>query len=377
MKVTNKHIKSILEKKEFSQEDLIILLQADKESRNLIFRKSAAVKEKYVGKFTYFRGLIEFSNICRKDCYYCGIRNSNREQERYNLSDEEILKAAEFAYKNRFGSVVLQAGERDDLQFTSRITRLLKKIHQRTGNNMGITLSLGEQSEAVFQEWAEAGAHRYLLRIESSDKDLYYKIHPTDDRHNFEQRLNALRNLQKLGYQTGTGVMLALPFQKIEHLAGDLLFFRDFDIDMVGMGPYIEHTQTPLFVERDQLIPLQERFYLSLKMTAILRIMMKDINIAAATALQAIDPIGREKAIRIGANVLMPNITPSENRKNYRLYENKPCTDEGADDCISCTEARINLSGDEIGYDKRGDAPHYFRRMQKRDPKSEKTKLSV
>jgi len=210
--------------------------------------------------------------------------------------------------------------------------------------------------------WFNAGAHRYLLRIESSNEELYYKIHPKNRQHDFKTRLKALHDLQETGYQTGTGVMIGLPFQTFEHLADDLLFFKDFDVDMIGMGPYIEHTETPLYQHRHELLPLEERFMLTLKMIAILRIMMKDINIAAATALQAIDPVGREKAIKVGANIIMPNITPTINRENYQLYENKPCIDEGADECTNCLGARIAISGDDIGYGEWGDAPHFAAR---------------
>jgi len=364
MKITEVHIKSILTKSELSKEDIVVLLQADKVQRQLIYAKSAEIKEKYIGKYTYFRGLIEFSNLCVKDCYYCGIRRSNRMSERYNLSDEEILSAVDFAYKSHYGSVVLQSGERSDTAFTDRISNLLKTIKSKYNGELGITLSLGEQSLDVYSDWVESGAHRYLLRIESTNKDLYYKIHPQDEGHNYEARMEALRNIKKSGLQTGTGVMIALPYQTYEDLADDLLFFRDFDVDMVGMGPYIEHSETPIFGIAAELMPLTERFDLTMKMIATLRILMKDINIAAATALQAIDPIGREKAIRVGANIIMPNITPSENRKNYQLYENKPCIDEGADDCTSCMEARIQLSGDEIGYGKKGDSPHFFNRIK-------------
>ncbi len=362
MHITENHIKSILEKKEFSKEDITVLLQADKVQRQLIYAKSVEIKEKYIGKYTYFRGLIEFSNLCVKDCYYCGIRKSNQNSERYNLSDEQILQAVAFAHKNKYGSIVLQSGERSDKAFTDRISNLLKTITKNHNGELGITLSLGEQSLDVYSDWVQSGAHRYLLRIESTNRDLYYKIHPNDAAHAYEQRLEALCNTRRAGLQAGTGVMVALPFQTYEDLADDLLFFQNFDVDMVGMGPYIEHSDTPLFGVKAELMPLIDRFDLTMKMIAVLRIMMKDINIAAATALQAIDPIGREKAIRVGANIIMPNITPSENRKNYQLYDNKPCIDEGADDCTTCMEERIQLSGDEIGYGLRGDSPHFFNR---------------
>lgn len=357
-------IAEILNKKTFSKQDIVALLKANKKERQLIFARANQIKEKYVGLKTYYRGLVEFSNKCYKNCYYCGIRAENKNVARYDIDDEQILDAVKFAYENKYASVVFQSGERDDNEFIERIEQLLKKAKEITDNKIGITISLGEQSFETYKKWFAAGAHRYLLRIETSNKALYYKIHPKNNKHNFERRLKALSDLKKAGYQTGTGVMIGLPFQTMEHLADDLLFFKDFDIDMVGMGPFIEHTETPLYKYRDLLLPLNERFVLSLKMIAILRIMMKDINIAAATALQAIDPIGREKALKVGANIIMPNITPTINRENYQLYENKPCIDEGADDCTNCLEARIVIAGDNLGYNEWGDSPHFAKRNQ-------------
>jgi len=361
----NNKIQEILNKDYFSKQDIVVLLKADEKERQLIFNKANQVKEKYVGLKTYYRGLVEFSNQCFKNCYYCGIRAGNKDVNRYDISDEQILEAVKFAYENKYASVVFQAGERDDDIFIERITNLLKKAKKITNNKIGITISLGEQSLETYKKWFDAGAHRYLLRIETTNKELYYKIHPENNKHNFEKRLNALNALKEAGYQTGTGVMIGLPFQTYEHLAEDLLFFKEFDVDMVGMGPYIEHKDTPLFEHKEILLPLKERFYLSLKMIAILRIMMKDINIAAATALQAIDPIGREKALKVGANIIMPNITPTINRENYQLYENKPCIDEAADDCTTCLEARIVIAGDDLGYNEWGDSPHFTKRKEK------------
>lgn len=357
--------KKLLDKDLLSRENLVQMLTARGDERRLIFEKANAVKLETVGKNVYFRGLIEFSNICSKDCYYCGIRKGNKQVARYNLSDDDILEGARFAYENNYGSLVLQGGEIESPAFTRRIETLLKKIKQLSNNELGITLSLGEQSGETYDRWMQAGAHRYLLRIETSSKELYEKIHPRDQYHDFDKRYNCLLTLQELGYQTGTGVMIGLPFQTTEMLVDDLLFMQDFDVDMVGMGPYIEHHETPLYQYRDQLLPIQERFDLALKMIASLRILMKDINIAAATALQAIDPLGREKAVKVGANVIMPNVTPGLYRNDYALYENKPCTDEDPDQCKSCLDARIQLAEGEIGYGKWGDSKHYFQRRGK------------
>lgn len=352
-------IEAILEQKSFSRDDLIFLLNADENQRQKIYSKAAEVKEAVVGRKVYFRGLIEFSNICAKNCFYCGIRRGNKKIDRYYLKSEEVLEAALYAHREKYASLVIQAGERSDPRHVATITSLLKEIHNKTNGEMHITLSLGEQTEETYREWFEAGAHRYLLRIEETDQALYRRLHPDDKLHSFQERLESLHVLRKVGYQVGTGVMIGLPFQTIEHLADDLLFFKELDIDMAGMGPYIEHEDTPLWEYRDQLIPRQERFNLTMKMIALLRLMMPDINIAATTAMQAIDPIGREKALKVGANVIMPNLTPVRYREGYLLYEDKPCVDEEADECKNCLEARIKLSGDEIAYGEWGDSLHF------------------
>lgn len=362
---SNKRIKQILQKDNLSKNDIVQLLESDVTGRNILYEKSALIKEKTVGNKVYYRGLIEFSNICSKDCYYCGIRKSNLKTSRFFLTEEEILSSVQFAIDNDYASIVLQSGERNDAKFVDFVDNILQKISRITPQELGITLSVGEQTQETYHRWFKSGANRFLLRIESSNKDLYKKLHPDNSKHDYNTRLNDLYLLQKIGYQTGTGVMIGLPFQTTEDLADDLLFFKSFDIDMVGMGPYIEHEETPLWKYKDKLLTLEDRFNLSLKMVAILRLLMPDINIAATTALQTIDPIGREKAIKIGANVIMPNITPGKYRSDYLLYQNKPCTEEEAVDCANCLEARIHMTGNKIGYGETGDSIHYHKRQDK------------
>jgi biotin synthase len=357
-------VRAILENEAFSKENIISLLKTEGEERTLLFKKSTEVKEKNIGKKVWFRGLIEFSNVCGKDCLYCGIRKGNKNVTRYNLTDEEILSAAKFAYDNRYGSIALQSGELESDFISDRIENLLHRIKDISKGELGITLSVGEHEPEVYKKWFDAGAHRYLLRVESTNKELYNKIHPNDSKHDFQRRLDCLKSLQDIGYQTGTGVMIGLPFQTTGDLAGDLLFMKEFNIDMCGMGPYVEHADTPLIKHSETLMPLKDRFDLTLKMIAIIRIMMKDINIVAATALQAIDPVGREKAVKIGANILMPNITPGKYRDSYKLYDNKPCTDDSAEDCQSCLEARVTLADADVIYGEWGDSQHYERRRK-------------
>ena len=358
------HIDEILLKGDFTKEDLVALLEADVKDQKKIFTLSSEIKKNFVGNKVYFRGLIELSNICSKDCYYCGIRKGNRSVDRYMVNEDEVMQAARFALENGYGSMVIQSGERSDHKFISTVTDLLHKIKALSDGKLGITLSMGEQTEETYREWFEAGAHRYLIRIETSNRELYYKIHPHDSRHDYDTRLNALKLLRSIGYNVGTGVMIGLPFQTTSDLADDLLFFKEMDIDMCGMGPYIEHEDTPLYAFRNLLMAKNDRFQLSLKMVAILRIMMKDINIAATTAMQALDKLGREKALKAGANILMPNLTPIQYREGYQLYEDKPCIDEEAEQCKTCLEARIHLAGDEIGFGEWGDSKHFAKRKQ-------------
>jgi len=358
-------IETILQKEEFSHSDLCTLLNAKGADRTKLFSLASEIKKQFVGNKVYFRGLVELSNICSKNCLYCGIRAGNTKPDRYMVSEEEVLDAARFALENGYGSMVLQSGERCDERFIETVTGLVSKIKELSDGKLGITLSMGEQTEKTYREWFASGAHRYLIRIETSDRELYYKIHPNNKKHDFDIRINALKMLRKIGYNVGSGVMIGLPFQTIDHLAGDLLFLKQLDVDMVGMGPFIEHEETPLFEFKDQLWPKNERFDISLKMVALLRIMMKDINIAATTAMQAIDNQGREKALKVGANIIMPNLTPLKYREDYLLYEDKPCLDEDASECRNCLEARIHMAGDEIGFNEWGDSKHFAKRKEK------------
>jgi len=351
--------------KHLEKQEIIQLLKVKGEERTALLKRSQETRLKEVGNKVYFRGLVEFSNICAKDCLYCGIRKGNEKVVRYEVTDDEILESCRFAWENNFASVVLQSGELSSPAFVKRVDSLLKKIKQISNNELGITLSCGEQSRETYRRWKESGAHRYLLRIESSNEDLYYKIHPKNENHSFKNRLEALGFLKETGYQVGTGVMVGLPFQTYEDLANDLLFLKKLDIDMCGMGPYLEHEDTPLYEHRHLLKTKQERFDLALNMIAVLRLLMPNINIAAATALQAIDPAGREKALAIGANIIMPNLTPTSYREEYQLYEDKPCLDEDAELCRNCLEARINMSGNEIGYGEWGDSLHFHNRKKK------------
>lgn len=424
--------------------------------------KALALKLKHLGPEVFFRGLIEISNKCRKNCMYCGIRGGNCAVQRYEMSDEQVLQEAQFALDAGYGSIAIQGGERSDSAFIERITKLLyqvKRLQQGGGgvpgaqqNELGITLSLGEQEREVYREWKNAGASRYLLRIEASNRELYEKIHPgfaltrtpqenarlivgenarentlestqgggavhsEAQMHSYDRRVQALYDLKSEGYLLGSGIMIGLPFQTYAHLEEDLQFLKNLEVDMVGMGPYIPHKDTPLgqivawwkdtpaevvanellqcgnlsggvsenvrqivkklsgsIVGRQPVLPehlLQlaqqprgdfwnlsnaELLDLCIDMVARLRILMPHINIAATTALQVLHPDGREMALLSGANVIMPNMTESSLRGNYSLYEGKQGV---ADDAASTRDKLLeNLGrlGIPVGWNSRGD----------------------
>jgi biotin synthase len=349
---------------ELTRQTIIRLLSlTDFEEKQSLLKRAYALKVDLLGRKVNLRGLIEFSNQCRKNCLYCGIRNGNSNVHRYSMTDEEILQVIEFARSKNLTGIVLQSGERSDAEFVNRMTVLIAKIRKATDETFRITLSVGEQTTETYQKWFDAGAQRYLLRIETSNETLYKSIHPNDDLHTFETRLKCLDSIQQAGFQTGTGVMIGLPGQTVENLADDLLFIQQKGIDMVGMGPYVEHAQTPLNDWKESRMPLLERFELSLRMIAVLRLLMPTINIASTTALQSIIPTGREFGLRAGANVLMPNLTPVQYRKSYLLYENKPSLDLEADETLENLLLRIQKLGEQVTYHDPGDSRYFINRQ--------------
>lgn len=329
------------------------------EDLEALMRRAYEVKTATWGRRVALRGLVEFSNICAKNCLYCGIRRGNPKVSRYRMDESEIVDAVAWATDNRYGSVVLQSGELETEENAAFIERVLKAIRARLGDGLGITLSVGEQSEATYRRWLDAGANRYLLRIETSNPELYARLHPAD--HSWRRRLECLRTLSRIGYIVGTGVMIGLPGQTIDDLARDIRFFIDEGVDMIGMGPYLVHPDTPLAAdapraEKSRLLEL------TLRMIAAARLTIPDANIASTTALQAIDPEGREKGLLAGANVIMPNVTPVKYRGEYILYPDKPCTGESSELCRGCLERRVKSVGEEIAWGERGDPLHFARR---------------
>lgn len=273
------------------------------------------------------------------------------------------MESAKWCAEKGFGSIVLQSGERNDekfIDFVADVVADIKKetISEKLPEGLGITLCIGEQEYNSYKRLFEAGAHRYLLRIETSNVELFNSIHPKEIK--FNKRIECLYMLKEIGFQLGTGVMIGLPNQTIEQLADDILFFKKMDIDMIGMGPYIKHKDTPMANISDNNSKLSiDNYLLSLKMIAVTRIILKDVNIASTTALQALKPFGREAGLEFGANVFMPLITPVQYRKDYQLYDGKPCIDDLADDCYECSVARINSISREIGFDEWGDSKHF------------------
>lgn len=344
------------------RKDLVTLLSAETADAGQAIREAAyAIKAEHCGAVVHLRGLIEISNLCVKDCFYCGIRRSNRSVVRYDMPREDVLAAADFADAHGYGSICIQSGERADVRFVRGIESLVREITQRTNRRLGITLSCGEQKRDTYVRWFEAGAHRYLLRIETSNEKLYRFLHPAD--HGHASRLRCLDLLRATGYQVGTGVMVGVPSQTLEHLADDLLFFVDRDVDMIGMGPYVVQQKTPLgAMSRNSVADQELRLRLSLRMIALARILMRDVNIVAATAMQVLHPQGRELALLAGANIVMPVITSAEYRKDYALYDGKPCVDETAEQCGNCLDARVASIGESIEYGAWGDSPHALKR---------------
>lgn len=329
--------------------------EKDPDKLALLYEQARVCKAQHVGNNVYLRGLIELSNVCVKDCLYCGIRQSNKEVGRYSVTLDEIRECAKIVYDKGFASLVMQSGERQDPQFVDFIEAAIRIVKQVSNNELRITLSLGEQSRETFERWNKAGAERYLLRIETSSPTLYASLHPQD--HRFEDRFDCLKMLREVGYQVGTGFLIGVPGQTNEDLVNDLLFLQTHDIDMIGMGPFLLHPQAPLSQGIDY--SADDNFTLGLKMIALTRLLLKDVNIASTTALHALKPQGRELGISAGANIIMPNVTPQNYRSDYALYDNKPNLQE---DSLRALESYVQAQGGQVAYGKVGDSAHYCRR---------------
>jgi len=318
----------------YSRSEIIEILK-DNEIGNKLFSEADNMRKKYVGDEVHLRGLIEFSNICKCFCKYCGLRCENNAIDRYRLTPDDIVKCAQNAAELGYKTVVLQSGE--DAYYTQKVTcGIIEKIKEL---NLALTLSIGERSYEDYKAFKDAGADRYLIRIETTDRNLYEKMHPNMD---FDNRLRCLYNLKELGYETGTGCLVGLPGQTVESLADDILFFKDLDADMIGIGPFIAHPHTPLKNSSNG------DFTLALKVMALTRILLKNINIPATTAMETLNSNGRIIALNSGANVVMPNVTFVDYRAKYEIYPNKICINENPNHCRHCIEGKIKSIGRTI-----------------------------
>lgn len=319
---------------EFSRNDIIEILKDDS-NNDWLFSLADKTREEYVGDEVHLRGLIEFSNICKRQCKYCGLRCEDKFIDRYRISKENIISYAEHAVNMGYKTIVLQSGE-DEYYNTDLMCEIIEGIKKL---GVALTLSIGEKTYEEYKAFKEAGADRYLIRIETTDKTLYNQIHPNMD---FDNRVRCLENLGRLGYEVGTGCLVGLPNQTIESLADDILFFKEINADMVGIGPFIPHPHTPL---KDSATG---SFTLALKVMALTRILLKDINIPATTAMETLNPNGRIIALQSGANVVMPNVTTTEYRAKYEIYPNKICINENPDKCKGCISAKIQSIGRSV-----------------------------
>ena len=316
----------------------------DDTAASYLQKEANIVAHHHFGNKVFIRGLIEFTNFCRNDCFYCGIRKSNLNAVRYHLSKDSILACCHAGYDLGFRTFVLQGGE--DMSYTDdAMAEIISEIRKKFPD-CAITLSVGERDHDTYQKWFDAGANRFLLRHETADSEHYRKLHPMRMRH--EQRLACLRDLKAIGFQTGTGFMVGSPFQTTEHLVKDLLFIHELQPEMIGIGPFIPHCDTPY---KSQPAGSMKR---TLHLISILRLMRPEALIPSTTALGTIHPDGRELGILAGANVVMPNLSPKDVRKNYLLYNDKICTGEEAAESIEQLKKRINRIGYEIVTD-RGD----------------------
>ena len=336
-------VTKLYETRDLTDEEFKTLLETDEYDEEL-FAKADQVRREHYDDKVYLRGLIEFTNYCKNNCNYCGIRKSNQNLKRYRLSKEQILECCREGYRLGFRTFVLQGGE--DIYFKDEILcDIISDIHKEFPD-CAITISAGERSKASYQKLFDAGATRYLLRHEAADDSLYRKLHPGTM--SLENRKKCLFDLKEIGYQVGAGFMVGAPYQTTENLIADLRFLQELQPDMIGIGPYLKHKDTPYKWFSNGSMEL------TLRLLAILRLMFPYVLLPSTTALGTIDPQGRELGLQAGANVVMPNLSPVDVRDKYTLYENKICTGEESAQCRSCLAMRVKAAGYEVVTD-RGD----------------------
>ena len=334
----NDLIKKAMKMHVLDKEELIELLSCDNYNQE-IFDAADEVRKKYVGDDIHLRALIEFSNICKNNCLYCGLRRDNKNIQRYRIDENTIFELARHAAVNMgLRTIVLQSGE--DMFFdVEKMCGIIKKIKTL---DVALTLSIGEKSKEEYFAYKNAGADRFLLRIETTDKDLYHKLDP---QMSWEIRKQCLADIRNAGLEVGSGIMVGLPEQSIESLADDILFFKEIDADMIGIGPFIPNCSTPLKNEKGGSLEL------SLKVMALTRLLMPNINIPATTAMETLAPNGQVMALRSGANVIMPNVTLTQYRKYYELYPGKSNTNYTPDETLSELKNKIDARGRNVSKD--------------------------
>lgn len=337
-------IDKLFETQDASREELLTILKGlDEETKAYLFDKSLQAKEKHYGKTVYMRGLIEITNFCKQNCAYCGIRRSNGDVDRYRLDKATILACCDEGARLGYQTFVIQGGE--DAYFTDEVLVDLVESIKANHPNHAITLSLGERSHDSYKALKAAGVDRYLLRHETASKALYESLHPGMS---FENRRQCLQELKDLGFQAGAGFMVGLPGQTHEDLVEDLLYLKALQPAMIGIGPFIPHKKTPVGHHTGGTVED------TLVMLALTRLLLPEALLPSTTALGTLDDKGREKALRVGANVVMPNLSPTNVREKYELYEDKICTGDEAAHCRYCIEGRINSAGFEVDM-SRGD----------------------
>lgn len=309
-----------------------------------LFELADTVRREHYGTSVFIRGLIEFTNYCRNNCYYCGIRRDNRNAERYRLELPQIMECCAQGYSLGYRTFVLQGGE-DPVYWDSGMTEIICSVKTKYPD-CAVTVSAGERPEKIYREWRNAGADRYLLRHETATESHYSQIHPPEL--SLKKRIGCLYSLKELGFQIGAGFMVGSPYQTIDNIIADLRFLQELKPDMAGIGPFIHHRDTPFADFPDGNVEL------TLRLIAVIRLMLPYILLPATTALGTLDPQGREKGLKAGANVVMPNLSPVAVRKKYSLYENKICTGEEAAECSGCLKKRIEAAGYQMDF-SRGD----------------------
>ncbi len=334
---TLKFIEELSERRDLPDDSLKLLLLSEDSGSYLALEADKKRRAVY-GDEVYIRGLIEFSNYCRNNCYYCGIRAGNGSATRYRLSKEEILCCCEEGYSLGFRTFVLQSGE--DAYFTEAVMCDIVSAIRGRFPDCAITLSIGEKPKRQYQAFYDAGANRYLLRHETADEKHYKMLHPENMK--LANRKQCLYNLKEIGYQVGSGFMVGSPYQTADCLIEDIRFLQSLQPDMIGIGPYITHKETPFAAHQSGTLSL------TLRLISVLRLMFPYALIPATTALGTIHPQGRELGLKAGANVVMPNLSPVRVRKLYELYENKICTGEEAAQCRGCLARRVEAAGYRI-----------------------------